>query len=220
MSAGASGFFGKIPARGDFVRSGLPGGFVAAWDAWLQAVIPVSRELLGEDWVPAWLEAPIWRFALDHGLCGADAVLGVWMPSVDRAGRHFPLTLAATISATTSDDLPVQGSEWLAIAERAGLEAVTEDVQPERLTALLDTAPFPGGEGAPSTASPHERGDAADVPDFLAAPARGNGESGAMSRWWTEGAPRVAPRTLAIPGLPDGSTFAAMLDDRISGASQ
>jgi type VI secretion system protein ImpM len=203
MNAAASGFFGKIPARGDFVRSGLPGGFVAAWDAWLQEVIPVSRELLGEDWLPAWLEAPIWRFALQRGLCGDGAVLGVWMPSVDRAGRHFPLTLAAIVPGATAESLAENGAEWLAAAQRAGLDAVASDATPEQLAVALSEAPcFDDGN------------------DLTAEPATMSATGGGASRWWTEGAPLVAARTLATSGLPDGPTFTAMLDDRFSGASQ
>jgi len=88
------GFFGKIPSRGDFVRAGLPRSFISPWDEWLQAMLPASREALGETWQDAWMEAPIWRFLIQPGICGPDAVLGVFMPSVDRAGRYFPLTLA------------------------------------------------------------------------------------------------------------------------------
>lgn len=203
MSAAASGFFGKIPARGDFVRAGLPAAFVAAWDAWLQEVIPVSRELLGEEWLTAWLEAPIWHFALDPGVCGDDAVVGVWMPSVDRAGRHFPLTLAVVVPGATVESLAGQSAEWLAVAQRAGLDAVASDSTPEQLAIALSTAPcFYNGN------------------DLATEPATVPATSSGVSRWWTEGAPLVAARTVATSGLPDGPTFTAMLDDRCSGASQ
>lgn len=215
MTGVCCGFYGKIPARGDFVRARLPGGFVAAWDGWLQSVIPASRALLGEDWLPAWLEAPVWRFALDGGVCGADAVLGVWMPSVDRAGRHFPLTLAAVVPGARAESLVGPGAAWLAVAERAGLDAVTDDTAPERLAAALDAAPAPDAAQA--------EGASADLPS-CPGNGRGRGEDtpvvSAASRWWTGGAPRVAARALALPGLPDGSGFAAMLDDRIRDASR
>ena len=41
------GFFGKLPARGDFVRAGLPRDFVDPWDAWLQRVLAGSRDAAG-----------------------------------------------------------------------------------------------------------------------------------------------------------------------------
>jgi type VI secretion system protein ImpM len=196
MSA-AAGFFGKIPARGDFVRCGLPGEFIAAWDAWLQEVIPISRELLGEDWLPAWLEAPVWRFALDHGVCGTEAVLGLWMPSVDRAGRHFPLTLALVVPRASARRLAQEGAGWLDAAERAGLDAVAKDTPPEQLALALSAAP------PPLASAPEEASDATGI-----------------SRWWTEGAPRVAARTLETVRLPDGLRFAAMLDDRAAQARE
>src|SRR5713226_4821463 len=98
LSAAAIGFCGKLPGRGDFVAAGLPRRFTEAWHDWLQPVLAASRHALGEDWLAAWLEAPVWRFALSPGICGPDSVLGLWMPSVDSVGRHFPLTFAAIAS--------------------------------------------------------------------------------------------------------------------------
>ena len=102
--------YGKLPARGDFVRAGLPRDFTDPWDDWLQSVIAGSRALMGEAWLPAFLEAPVWRFALPAGMCGAQAVLGLMLPSVDRAGRYFPLTFAALSPA----DLPSASGRGLA----------------------------------------------------------------------------------------------------------
>lgn len=182
MSGGgaAIGLFGKLPARGDFVRLGLPGAFVAAWDGWLQDSLAASQALLGAAWLPAWLEAPVWRFALAPGLCGGQAALGLLLPSVDRVGRYFPLTLAAVGRAT--DGVPaVRASSWLDACEAAGLAALERDSPPD---AVLAAMPPP--------------------PDF-ATPQAG-------SRWWTQGAPRVAAAAFALPGLPDRHRFTAMLD--------
>jgi type VI secretion system protein ImpM len=134
------GFLGKLPARGDFVLRGLPRGFADAWDAWLQESMTGSRDILGDAWLPAWLEAPVWRFALPAGHCGPDAVAGVMLPSVDRAGRHWPLTLAATFPGFATALLP--DDAWLDTLEAAGMAAVMEDAAPERIEELLAaTAP-------------------------------------------------------------------------------
>ena len=152
------GFAGKLPARGDFVARGLPRGFTEAWDAWLSEVMPGSRAILGEGWLDAWLEAPIWHFALPAGLCGPDAVAGVMLPSVDRAGRHWPLTIAAVFPGLPGAPLP--DPAWMAVLEETGLEAVLSDATPERIEERLAAAPPPsstGGafwtEGAPRVAS-------------------------------------------------------------------
>jgi type VI secretion system protein ImpM len=136
-----TGLYGKLPARGDFVRVGLPGSFVAPWDAWLQQVVTASRDRLGGDWLPAWLEAPVWRFSLAPGLCGPASVLGVLLPSVDRVGRYFPLTLAALAGTDGSGD----AEPWLDAAEAAGFAALEQDATQEQVAAMLPPAPRAGG---------------------------------------------------------------------------
>jgi type VI secretion system protein ImpM len=193
LCRGAVGFHGKIPARGDFVRFGLPRGFVAAWDGWLQRVIAASRAELGEEWLPAWLEAAIWRFALSPGLCGPDAVLGLWMPSVDSVGRYFPLTFAVAVPDADAAELVHEGGGFLAAAEEAGLAAVTDGLGPDDLAARLLEATF---------AAPADPG----ADPMLCAMAR--------ALWWTGGAPRSPAGAFVGNALPSETTFAGMLDAR------
>lgn len=141
---GAVGLFGKLPARGDFVRLGLSGDFVAAWDDWLQDVIAASRARMGADWLPAFLEAPVWRFALAPGVAGAQAASGVWLPSVDRVGRYFPLTLAAM--------LPAASPAWLDACEEAGRAALDEAAAPEEVLRRLPL-PTPDAAAVPPAGS-------------------------------------------------------------------
>ena len=126
------GFFGKLPVRGDFVGAGLPRGFTDPWDAWWRQGIARTREAAA-DWVAAWLEAPVWRFRLPRGACGADPVVGLWMPSVDRVGRYFPLTIAAVGAATVDE-------AFLDTAEAAGLAALADDMAPDALALRVGDA--------------------------------------------------------------------------------
>jgi type VI secretion system protein ImpM len=135
------GFYGKLPARGDFVRAGLPRDFTDRWDDWLQSVIAGSRALMGDDWLPAFLEAPVWRFALPPGMCGERAALGLMLPSVDKAGRYFPLTFAAlrdTAFAAPGSDA------WLDICEAAGRDALEQDTPPQAIAERLGAPEFAG----------------------------------------------------------------------------
>lgn len=91
---GRVGAYGKIPALGDFLRDTVPEGFVKPWDTWLSGMMDTAREALGSDWSDIYGRAPIWRFTLSAGLAGPAEIIGVVMPSVDRVGRRFPLTLA------------------------------------------------------------------------------------------------------------------------------
>jgi type VI secretion system protein ImpM len=192
MSSVIAGFYGKLPARGDFVRGALPRDFTDRWDAWLAPAIAGSRQAMGEDWLPAFLEAPVWRFALSSGLCGSRAAIGLMLPSVDRAGRYFPLTFAALYGdgAAPGDD-PV----WLDGCEAAGRAALEQDAGPEQLGAML---------GMPEAAEG----------------AAGRTETGMIqSIWWTEGAPRVPATRFVLPGLPDASVYATMLGAAMPGVT-
>ena len=126
----SAGFYGKIPGRGDFVRHGLATATVAALDAWWQEVIPGSQAVLGTAWRERWMEAPVWRFHVPPGVFGAEAMAGVWLPSTDRVGRLFPLTLAMT------GDVAGQGA-FLDAAEAAGRAAIETDMGPEELALRL-----------------------------------------------------------------------------------
>lgn len=89
------GAFGKMPALGDFFRIGAPSEVVTPWDTWVQQVLQAARVTLGERFDACYMQAPIWRFALAPSVLGSQGVVGVLMPSVDRVGRQFPLTLFA-----------------------------------------------------------------------------------------------------------------------------
>jgi type VI secretion system protein ImpM len=80
------------------------------------------------------MEGPIWHFLLPAGACGAEAVLGVWVASVDKVGRHFPFLACAFAAA--SQDLE-GGGGWLEMAEEVVLSGVVEDAPHEDFLARL-----------------------------------------------------------------------------------
>lgn len=185
----SAGLFGKLPSRGDFVREGLSRGFTDAWDEWWQRGLAATQERPEEEWLAAWLEAPVWRFVLPPGLLGSEGVLGLWLPSVDKVGRYYPLTIAAEAQG---DWAPLVGAmeDFLASAEEAGRDALEIDLEPAELGRRVREA-FVVGEPPPS---------AVDV------------EPGRVS-WWTDGGPRVAARVESGAALPVGARFAALMND-------
>ncbi|MBL8452331.1 MAG: type VI secretion system-associated protein TagF, partial [Zoogloea sp.] len=42
-----AGWYGKLPALGDFAQRRLEQDFITGWDTWLQAVIVDSQRTLG-----------------------------------------------------------------------------------------------------------------------------------------------------------------------------
>ena len=178
------GFTGKIPARGDFVQGGLPRDFTEPWHYWQATVIAGSRELMGDAWLPAFLEAPVWRFALPGGTCGTVSAIGLMLPSVDKAGRYFPLTFAAVSEAAGTPDR-TGWTNWLDAVEALGRRALEEDTPPDQLM--------------PPPCPP--------IPFSSALSRSATGDS----IWWTDGAPLVAATCLTLAGLPDSARFASML---------
>lgn len=121
----APGFFGKLPSRGDFVRTGLPRDFTDHWDAWLRRTLPTTLCLAGDNW----MEFPAWFFRLSAGLCGGASACGVVLPGVDRVGRRFPLTIAC-VGADVAPGL-------LATVEQIGRAAIVEAWAPDVLAKRL-----------------------------------------------------------------------------------
>jgi type VI secretion system protein ImpM len=174
-----TGWYGKIPALGDFASRGLPHEFVHAWDSWLQHSIAASRAHLGEQWLGLYLTSPIWRFALMPGACGSNGWAGVLMPSVDKVGRYFPLTLAAQLDAhpeTVTTAFSAQA--WYEALERLALSMLSVDASPAALEQGLADTPFLDA----GTGDAHQRSGARE-----------------LAAWWQTGS--NAPKTLPLPRL-------------------
>ena len=86
------GWYGKLPASGDFVHRGLERAQILWWDRWLQrGVVDVLRA--SRDNEAAYQRAPFWNFILPAGLGTGVVQLGCVGPGRDRVGRSFPLVL-------------------------------------------------------------------------------------------------------------------------------
>ncbi len=178
-----TGFDGKLPSRGDFVGAGLPLSFLTPWRLWVERVLQASRLALGDAWVPAWLEAPVWHFACASGTAGPDAVLGLMFPSIDRAGRHYPMTIAAVFPAFAGLPGGELSDAWRTAAEAAGLAALADDGEPAVLADVLASLDPPV--------------------------ARSVGVAG--TAWQSAGSPRVANSRIVLPALPAAQDFARMI---------
>ena len=143
--------YGKMPSLGDFFRLEAQPHFVTPWDAWAQATLTAARGTLGAAWQAAYLSAPIWRFALAPGVAGAQGVVGVLMPSVDRVGRQFPLTLYAQTGAGEQAPLRTLAGQGplLAALEHLALDCLDDAMTREALQARLETL-TPGLIAGPS----------------------------------------------------------------------
>lgn len=224
------GFFGKIPTHGDFVDRGLAAGFKSRWDEWLQHALAASKAIVGQDWLDVYLTSPVWRFVLGEGVCGSRGWTGVIVPSVDRVGRYFPLTIAA---ATPSGVLPLQvitaAGAWFEAVEALALRSLEdESIDADALTAMIEQLGDPLGTPL-LVAEPGERGEGAG--GALAMPLTYGTSPGqgvlalchrmletrfgpGYSAWWTSGSDLVHPGLVTCAGLPAPESYAGLLTDR------
>jgi type VI secretion system protein ImpM len=209
------GFYGKLPAHGDFVSRRLPRAFIKPWDRWLQDLIRHSRSQLGEDWLEYYLQSPFWRFLLGAGLCGDSPVAGVMMPSMDRGGRYFFLTSAALVQAGQLTTLAEHHQAWFLSLEALSRQALDEDLDADQLIARMDGLGVAPTSTTPATPWHHDLADGNDLHDALATLAADRLSRVLLdgSLWWTTGSPRVRAILLhcqeGLPPPPWGQGFLA-----------
>ncbi len=227
LSAYAAGYYGKLPARGDFVTRGLAPQFVSPWDAWLQQALQASRERLKDRWLEGYLSAPLWRFLLPPGLVVPHAVAGVFCPSVDRIGRHFPFTIAALLGTDALDAAAtlVRARGWFAAVEELALAGLDPGLDLERHGERIEELAFPDDfRVRTSAAAP---GKAQGVHLQVALQDEASHEATLRSLveqlrpagcalWLTAGSETIADCALATDSLPSPQRFAAMLEGRFA----
>ena len=217
------GLYGKVPAIGDFVQRRLPARFVDPWDQWLRESLSLSQTQLGGGWLEHYLTSPLWRFVLSPQVAGPTGWVGVLMPSVDRVGRYFPLTLACPLPPQASPFETLSRTDWLARAEAVALSGLEDcldlDAFDARVLALgAPVVPCVTTQAAPVTVPARERWHL-DVPspDRLresASPLLTRALEDlffAYSLWCTAGSELIAPSLLACQGLPSPDGFSALL---------
>lgn len=194
-----AGWYGKLPALGDFASRRLPPEFIGAWDGWLQGGLSASRGALGERWHASYLNSPIWRYLLLPGACGPDCWTGIMLPSVDKLGRPFPLTIAVALDAQTPSAAAVFSAHtWFDALEQIALDSLNLNTSVDALEKALATLPY---------------GDM-----MLSAPvsSRWLGATRALGRWWAGSG--ATPILLhlddadAVPEVIDGSAWCALAD--------
>jgi type VI secretion system protein ImpM len=226
------GFYGKLPTHGDFLRRRVADDFISAWDPWLQRCIADSRAVLGEQWLAVYLTSPVWRFALGPNVCGGAPVAGLVVPSVDRVGRYFPLTLVwPTPIEWSTLEVAVHFDHGFECAERLLLDTLAMEHFEfadfdRRVMQLADNfrelrsgVRLTRQAAAAVTQSknrpwciPLQAVSALQAPaiQLFGAQMEASAETGGL--WWTDGSAVVSPSWLMTPGLPDPGRYSAMLD--------
>lgn len=224
------GVYGKIPAHGDFVHQNLPRHFLDRWDHWMQQSILASQDSLGEAWLGLFLISPVWRFALPRNVIDDQVWAGIILPSVDKVGRYYPLTLVSPLPASVGVcELMSKAKSWFASLEDAAITVLeqgldidglinelqtslvtpeldhihVDDLNPQhRLQHVIPLSPF--------TQCSTENSIQGVMPQLCDALIRT--QSVDFSVWWTEGGEHVESAMLLADKLPRPTSYAAMLN--------
>ncbi len=133
------GLFGKIPAKGDFIRHNVSSATARAFEQWVQESNDSLRGAGGE--------LPAHAIRIVFTPPGSDTtIVGVLVPSQDKVGRKFPLVIfgSAPVAETRNHFslTPVIWAPFLDSAAALGERAA--EMELDQLKAALPNLPQPG----------------------------------------------------------------------------
>lgn len=134
----AYGFFGKIPAIGDFVHRNLSATTVASVDAWLQEGMYLLGQQ-GHSFHDRYMVSQVGFFVLPQRVWADHAVAGFIIPSTDRVGRLFPLVCLHAVANHPHIDFGVLSGELKAASDIA-VHALQQRLSPDDLYQRLHDA--------------------------------------------------------------------------------
>lgn len=166
------GFFGKVPAVGDFVQRNLAASVSASVDAWLQEGMYLLAQQ-GPSFQASYMVSEVGFFVLPQQVWADQAIAGFIMPSVDRVGRLFPLVFLQSLADHQPIDLGSISSE-LGRACNIAINALQQRLSPDELYQHLLAATAGSGTAEAGPALDTEAGKAFAM-------------DGARSLWWRRG---------------------------------
>lgn len=220
-----AGLYGKLPAYGDFIFRNLNSAFITPWDEWLQHFISGSQEQIGEDWLNIYLTSPIWHFVLSPGVIDNNMWAGLMMPSVDRVGRYFPISIVKPFTSNINPvNFMLKQKDWFNVLERHCLTALNGNIDVDKLISIvteIEVLPQQNyqptsnlGEMGPmlfGLAGGDEEQQLNDVMPYMLSAALATGLN-SYSLWQTAGSEIVSPVLFSCQGLPPIGSVASMLD--------
>ena len=219
-----AGLYGKLPAYGDFIFRNLNPAFITTWDEWLQHFISASQEQIGEDWLNIYLTSPIWRFVLSPGVIDNNMWAGLMMPSVDRVGRYFPISIVKPFTSNISPvNFMLKQSNWFNELEKHCLIALNGNIDVDELHSTVTEIEVLTQQSYQPTYNLGEMGpmlfglpsdddeQVKNAMTYMLSAALTTGLN-SFSLWQTAGSELVSPVLFSCQDLPPIGSLASMLD--------
>lgn len=171
------GWFGKIACLGDFASRRLDAATRDALDRWLSQCMVALRERDGDAWLEKYLHAPLRCWVQSPGNEDARWRAGTLMPSVDSAGRYFPLVVVQPLARA-----PADLADWLELEARLGRFAQAS------LATLAEAATIEAFDAALAARCTSSDERARDATSSVASWALATmvSQLSAASLWWTD----------------------------------
>lgn len=132
MNAMRLGCFGKIRNCGDFISRHMPHAIEQNFTQWLEAGLTETKERFQQQWLEYFLTSPVWNFILDDP-DSRQMIVGTMMPSMDKVGRYYPLTVLQTVNHDGDLDIGL-----LDEVETLMLSTLDKNVEQEQFVQALD----------------------------------------------------------------------------------
>ncbi|ETD66893.1 protein phosphatase [Pelistega indica] len=219
------GWYGKLPAGGDFFQRRLPIDVVEWWHRWLEQGLIVIKS--DEKNVRNFLHAPIWNFIIPANFGSRTVQLGCIAPSRDRVGRLYPLLCTLSIPPEAYHEEILLGSVRFYTNLGSALKsAVSHGCNPEQFERLVSAAHLSMTGMLPRATSEKPMDNAGDILSILneghEKPPIENlnhpeltwrdlnavfRPEGSNSFWWTSQATGAAYKSFVHGGMPNMSLF-------------
>lgn len=225
----ALGWYGKMPAAGDFIHRRLEQQTIHWWHRWLSQGLMDGRQAYAHTVVDAYMRSPIWNFVMPANQ-GLNVVqMGCIAPSRDRVGRLYPLLVSLIIPGACFEKQIINGSaRFYQQVGHALLQAVGHGCSPPQFEAALKNAQISMSSMLPRVAS-QQAGSAFEGGDILAILNDGHNTPPSEKRcdddlrwpelslyfepessnsfWWTNSVTGAAHRAVVHGGAPNTTLF-------------
>ncbi|MCF6263443.1 MAG: type VI secretion system-associated protein TagF [Xanthomonadales bacterium] len=219
------GFYGKLPGYGDFIQKRLPQSFINPWHQWLLSGMQAQRENDAENWLSYYLNCPAWCFVLSAGICGKQAVTGVTIPSVDKVGRYFNFTMAATLPEEIEPaSFAIKHYQWIMDIKDLALSILDDEMDQQEIEQSINSRSLDlsYSTGPRSTFAinkqqihvvyPEETSINTQVPGLLDKLL--SRELGCYGLWWHKGSSQVSAQAVACADMPSPQTYLGLIINR------
>jgi type VI secretion system ImpM family protein len=124
----------------------MPADLQEAIDLWLSSAMQQGQATHGSAWMEAYFQTPVHGFVWGPRVLpqlNNEAVIGVMMPSVDKAGRAFPFVLLQKLNGHAAENPASESIDsWFLKTHLVCARALHEDWSLNRFEAECEALPF------------------------------------------------------------------------------